>query len=84
MTRTFFALACLCALAAAQGADADAFLAWSEAEGPGVLARLEETIRGRGVFGVPAFLIDDEVFLGRQHLPMIRWILHGRQGPGPI
>ena len=26
----------------------------------------------------------DEVFVGRQHLPMIRWILGGRVGPPPI
>ena len=28
--------------------------------------------------------VDGEYFVGRQHLPMIRWILEGRQGAGPI
>ena len=37
-----------------------------------------------GVFSVPAYLIDGEIFHGRQHLPMIRWILSDRQGEPPI
>ena len=28
--------------------------------------------------------VGDEIFIGRQHLPMIGWILDGRVGPGPI
>ncbi len=65
-------------------ADATAFLEWAVGEGPerarAVAAELEE----RGLFQVPAYAVEDEVFYGRQHLPMIRWILEGRSGPGPI
>jgi hypothetical protein len=49
-----------------------------------VAAELAALLRDRGVSGVPCYLVEDEVFLGRQHLPMIRWILGGRRGPGPI
>ncbi len=38
----------------------------------------------RGIQSAPCYLIGDEIFLGRQHLPMIGWILDGRAGPGPI
>jgi 2-hydroxychromene-2-carboxylate isomerase len=41
-------------------------------------------LQERGLFQVPAYLVEEEVFYGRQHLPMIRWILAGRSGPIPI
>lgn len=41
-------------------------------------------LREMGVFDVPAYLVEDDLFLGRQHLPMIRWLLTGRRGPAPI
>lgn len=65
-------------------ADGAAYRAWSRAEGPARAAALQETLSERGLFGVPGYLIDGEVFVGRQHLPMIRWILDGRPGRGPI
>ena len=43
-------------------------------------AALEE----RGVFNVPTFLVADQQFVGRQHLPMVRWLLGGQEGPGPL
>jgi 2-hydroxychromene-2-carboxylate isomerase len=66
------------------GGDAAAFLAWAEHEGPQAAAALAAELRERGLFQVPAFVLGDEVFYGRQHLPMIRWILEGRSGPIPI
>mgnify|MGYP002883052346 CR=1 FL=1 len=32
-----------------------------------------------GVFTSPAFLVNDEVFLGREHLPLIEWLMTGKQ-----
>ncbi len=66
------------------GGDAAAFLAWAEREGPTAAAAVAAELRERGLFQVPAFVVGDEVFYGRQHLPMIRWILEGRSGPIPI
>jgi len=54
--------------------------------GPG-RASLEATtamLRGAGLFDVPAYVVEDELFFGRQHLPMIRWMLTGRVGEPPI
>ena len=42
------------------------------------------TLSERGVFSVPTYLVADQVFIGRAHLPMIRWLLRGRDGPGPL
>jgi 2-hydroxychromene-2-carboxylate isomerase len=67
----------------AAGADGAAFLAWAGGEGPSVAARVQAELRERGLFQVPAYLLEGEVFYGRQHLPMLRWILEGRSGPPP-
>ena len=45
---------------------------------------LQDSLAAAGLFDAPAYLVDEEVFFGRAHLPMIRWILGGRVGPGPI
>ncbi|MGH0031898.1 MAG: DsbA family protein [Myxococcota bacterium] len=68
----------------AVGADGAGFLDWCDGDGAAAAERLAAELRERGVFGVPAYLLEDEVFQGRQHLPMIRWILEGRSGPVPI
>jgi len=69
---------------AAVGAEATGFAAWASGPGPAAAEAVAAELRERGLFGVPAFLVEDQVFYGRQHLPMIRWILEGRRGPGPI
>jgi len=76
--------AAVAALVASLGGDGGAFRAWCGDDGPATAAALAAELRERGLFGVPGYLVEDEVFLGRQHLPMIRWILEGRSGPVPI
>ncbi len=66
------------------GADGARFLDWSAEEGPLAAAAIAGELRDRGLFQVPAYVVEDEVFYGRQHLPMIRWILEGRSGRVPI
>lgn len=46
--------------------------------------QLQIELRQAGVFSVPAYLIEDEIYYGRQHLPMISWILSDRHGKPPI
>ena len=43
-----------------------------------------EEMDGREIHSVPTFWVDGERYLGRQHLPMIRWQLEGYEGPGPL
>ncbi len=60
------------------------FSKWCIDEGPSMANALADELRGLGMFQVPTFAIDAEIFIGRQHLPMIRWVLDGRSGPIPI
>lgn len=66
------------------GGDAADFLAWSASDGPAALDRVARELADAGIFTLPAYLVADQVFCGRQHLPMIRWLLEGRTGPPPI
>ncbi|MEM6704534.1 MAG: DsbA family protein [Acidobacteriota bacterium] len=36
-----------------------------------------------GLYGVPSFVVGEEVWFGREHLPRIEWLLAGRSGPAP-
>ncbi len=72
------------ALVAHCGFDADRFVAWAEHEGPGAAAAVSRQLAEAGIFQTPALLVADQVFYGRQHLPMVGWLLGGRRGPGPI
>jgi 2-hydroxychromene-2-carboxylate isomerase len=66
------------------GIDDSGLSSWREQAGPELAAALEEELHQRGIARAPCYFLEDEVFIGRQHLPMIRWILAGRSGPGPI
>ena len=48
------------------------------------LAAHKASVEGRGVHTLPTYLVEEQVFVGRAHLPMIRWLLQGRDGPGPL
>lgn len=56
--------------------DADSLEAEYDAE--------RKALAERGVHAVPAYLVADQLFIGRQHLPMIRWLLTGEKGLGPL
>jgi 2-hydroxychromene-2-carboxylate isomerase len=66
------------------GLDAGAFRTWAASRGPAAAASVSGQLAEAGVFQTPAYLVADEIFYGRQHLPMIRWLLEGRQGEPPI
>lgn len=66
------------------GADGEAYRAWCADEGGAAAAAVAAALRDRGLASVPCYLVGDEVFVGRQHLPMIRWVLGGCAGPGPV
>jgi 2-hydroxychromene-2-carboxylate isomerase len=55
---------------------------------PGALRAEYDALLGRwaaaGMVEAPAYLVGDEVFIGRAHLPMIEWLLTGRAGPPPV
>ncbi len=44
----------------------------------------QAALRERGYFNVPGYVVSEEVYYGRQQLPMIRWQLTGCVGQPPI
>jgi len=69
---------------AAVGADGERFMAEFAARGATALAELQARLAAAGLFSVPSYVVEGDVFVGRQHLPMVEWILTGRRGRLPI
>ena len=66
------------------GGDGQEFLAWAASSGPLAIEHVATSLEEVGLFGVPAYLACGQVFQGRQHLPMIEWLLAAESGPIPI
>ena len=64
-------------------ADIEGFEEYLEGEGLQQHDRLQDELRDAGIFGVPTFVIDSEIFFGRENLPMIHWKLGGSRGAKP-
>ena len=65
------------------GADTAGFRDYASGEGRILHDRIQRAAFDAGIFGVPTYVIDGEVFFGREHLPRIRWMLTGRSGAPP-
>lgn len=59
-------------LLARHGADAAAFHAWCERAGRTQLATLQAAAEAQGVFGVPSWLVDGELFWGAERLVRVQ------------
>jgi 2-hydroxychromene-2-carboxylate isomerase len=57
------------------GADTTGFAAYAAGDGPAEVNRISRAAEEAGVFGVPTFVIDGELFWGSEHLPDIRELL---------
>lgn len=66
------------------GVDAKHFREHARADGRTTYDAAVAGLRGAGIFDVPAYVIEGEIFFGRQHLPMLRWLLTGKRGEPPI
>ena len=66
------------------GADAGGFADYASAEGPVVFEALQAGLQAAGIFAAPTYVVDEEPFVGRAHLPMIRWLLTDKAGPAPV
>jgi 2-hydroxychromene-2-carboxylate isomerase len=65
------------------GADVRGFEAYHTGAGRTRHEDVQWRIFNAGVFGVPSYVIDGELFFGREHLPRVRWLLNGKRGPAP-
>ena len=66
------------------GIDTSPFRVHAQGEGRATYEAAVAGLRGAGIFDVPAYVIEGEIFFGRQHLPMVRWLLTGKRGEPPI
>ncbi len=65
------------------GADIDGFAVYWTGEGRVSHDAIQQQIFAAGIFGVPSYVVAGELFFGREHLPMVRWLLTGKRGPAP-
>ena len=65
------------------GADPHGFADFARSEGRAEHDVMQQRIFDAGIFGVPSYVLDGELYFGREHLPRIRWLLTGRRGPSP-
>ncbi len=65
------------------GADTDGFAGYVIGDGRSFHETSQRRIFEAGIFGVPGYVLEGEYFFGREHLPMVRWILSGREGAPP-
>ena len=65
------------------GATTAGLAKYAEREGKWENAALQEAAFDSGIFGVPSYVIGQDIYFGREHLPHIRWQLTGNKGPAP-
>jgi 2-hydroxychromene-2-carboxylate isomerase len=70
-------VAVIAAVLSESGADGGGFAACAAA-GREEVAAISRAAEAKGVFGVPSYVLDDEIFWGREHLPDIRDMLAGQ------
>lgn len=63
------------AVLAETGADIAAWQDYATGGGPNDVKRIQSEAEEIGVFGVPTFVLDGEIFWGREHLPVIEEML---------
>lgn len=65
------------------GVDAVEFAAFAAGEGRAQHDALQAQFHTCGIFGVPTYVLGEEIFFGREHIPYLRWVLSGQNGPPP-
>ena len=61
----------------------EGFRDFAHGEGRAEHDALDSAAFDAGVYGVPSYLVGDEAWFGREHLPRVSWLLAGRPGPAP-
>jgi 2-hydroxychromene-2-carboxylate isomerase len=65
------------------GLEAAGFRDYADGPGRALHDATNEAAFDAGVFGVPTYLVENELWFGREHLPRVAWLLGGRQGAAP-
>ena len=67
----------------ASGAETRGFRSFVAGEGCREHDHVNRAAFDAGVFGVPTYLVADEMWFGREHLPRVQWLLGAREGRAP-
>ena len=65
------------------GVDASGFAAFASGPGRALHDELQPQFHSSGIYGVPTYVLGDDILFGREHIPYIRWVLTGQKGPAP-
>ena len=76
-------VAVVAACITAAGVDADGFEAFQAGIGKAVHDQLQGQLHSNNIYGVPTYVVDGQILFGREHLPLVRWHLTGKQGDAP-
>ena len=64
------------------GADVRGFAEFSTGDGRAEHDAMQPAIFDAGIFGVPTYVVEREIYFGREHLPRVRWIAGRPSRPG--
>ena len=65
------------------GAESAGFRSFADGPGRDEHDQINRVAFDSGVFGVPTYLVGDELWFGREHLPRVAWLLAGTGGRAP-
>jgi 2-hydroxychromene-2-carboxylate isomerase len=63
--------------------EAEGFKDYAAGAGRALHDEMNEAAFDAGVYGVPTYLVADEMWFGREHLPRVAWLLAGQRGDAP-
>ena len=65
------------------GTASNGFQSYAEANAEDLIGSQDQLLES-GILSAPAFVLEGEIFHGREHLPVITWMLGGRAGTPPV
>ena len=65
------------------GVNGDGFEAFAAGPGREQHDKLQAQFHANGIYGVPTYVLGDEILFGREHVPYLRWALSGKRGQAP-
>jgi len=65
------------------GVSAAGFSEFAAGAGRRLHDELQPQFHAHGIYGVPTYVLGDDILFGREHIPYIRWALTGRDGRAP-
>lgn len=74
----------LAGVLAQAGLETSGFETYAGGRGRALHDEINQRAFDAGIFGVPTYLVEDEAWFGREHLPRISWLLGGRKGKAPL